>query len=989
MRQRGNFSARPGRLAPLAATAVGLLLAAAVPALAQLQSGDIYVKVQDEKNQALPGATVTVTGIGAPHVETSNAEGEVRFLNLHPGKYAVKGELEGFSTVDYPDITVSLGGAAKVVLTLSSSIKETITVTADAPLLDERRTNRGAVISTKDLSSIPTARDPWSLLSQAPGVQLDRINVGGNESGQQSQFVGAGASGRENTFAVDGVIVSDMAAVGGSATYFDFGAFDEVQFTVSSADVTVATAGVTINQVTKRGTNEFRGNARYLRTDGGTQSNPGQVVDSSGNLIDGNKIDSVQEYGADLGGPIWRDHVWGWVSYGRSDIRNIVIGGQLDKTQLKDFNSKVNFQAGAQDSGVVHYWTNNKLKFGRNAGPDHAPESTLDQTTPAKIWKLEDTFLLNQNLYLTGLWSNNSGSFTLTPKGGLQGFVFTDAAGRISGSNFDFKQTATIQQERLDGSYFFNVGTASNELKFGGGYRHQDNVSGTIWPHGYTITDCGFFGCSNPSGDPNLVEITFPRNRSVSVKTEYGAAWLQDTWSKGRLTLNAGARYDMQLAKNRPVTAPANPNLPNFIPPLAFKGNDAGGFVWHTVEPRLAVTYALGEQHKTLLRGTFSQYSEQLGQIPNASRTNPIGYSYAYFYFDDLNHNHQLDPNEVPTVAQGFFSNIDPNNPTSLATPNVNDSKLKPARTYEWTAGVEQGFGNDYLVSLTGAYRAISNLPETRGIVVDQNGVTRLATAGDYVAGTLADLFTPTTTFLLPNGQRVRAVDVPLYSLNPNLTTTSGTLLTNGDRRQRYVAGTITLTKRLADHWSAHAHFTLSDWTWQIGPNYVRYHDPTSLLFDELFFSAHNGDYFEQSQGSGNKGNVFIGGRWSYNANALYQVAPNRAWGFDVVANVTGRQGYPTPPYVRVSGPFGRRFVLLAPSVTTFRNPDIFVFDARIAKDFTFQAFSLTLGVDGFNLLDRHTVLQVQTNAAATSAQQVFEVLSPRVFRFGATLHFH
>jgi hypothetical protein len=962
-----------------------LLLAAAIPALAQLQSGDIYVKVQDEKGQALPGATVTVTGGGAPRVETSNQEGQVRFLGLHPGRYGVKGDLEGFSSVDYPDITVNIGGKAQVVLTLSSSIKETITVTADAPLLDERRVNRGAVISTKDLSNIPTARDPWSLLSQAPGVQVDRINVGGNESGQQSQFIGPGASGRENTFAVDGVIVSDMAAVGGSATYFDFGAYDEVQFTVSSADVTIATAGVTVNQVTKRGTNEIRGNARYLRTDGNLQSAPANVVDSSGAVTEGNKINSVQEYGADLGGPLWRDHLWGWASYGRSDIKNVAIGGQPDNTLLKDFNTKLNFQAGAADSGVLHYWTNNKLKNGRNAGPDTAPDSTLDQTTPSKIWKLEDSVLISQNLTLTGLWSNNNGAFTLTPKGGLDGFIFTDEGGRISGSNFDFKQKATIQQERLDGNYFFNLGGASNELKFGGSYRHQDNVSGTIWPHGYEVTDCTFFGC-----DPSLAEITFPRNRQVSVRSEYASAWLQDTWSQDRLTINAGARYDNQLAKNRPVTAVGNPLAQGLIPDLSFPGNDAGGFVWHTIEPRIGVTYALGPERKTLLRGTFSQYAEQLGQIPLASRTNPIGYSYAYFYFNDLNHNHRLDPNEVPTLSYGFVSNIDPNNPSSLATPNVNDPKLKPARTYEWTLGVDQGFGRDLLVTLTGTYRAISNIPETRGIIIDENGATRLATAGDYVASNLvsAGNFPAGTTFLLPNGQRVRAEDVPVFNLRSGLSSSGGTLYTNGDRTQRYVGGTITFTKRLADNWSAHAHFTYDNWTWHLGPNYLLYHDPTSLVFDELGYASHNGDYFEQSQGSGNKGNVFIGAHWTANANALYQVAPSRPWGFDIGANVTARQGYPTPPYVRIGGDFGRRRVLLTPGVTTFRDPDLFVVDGRLAKEFKFNDFGLTIGIDGFNLLNRHTVLQIQSNVAGSTAGDVFEVLSPRIFRVGATLHF-
>ena len=117
-------------------------------------------------------------------------------------------------------------------------------------------------------------------------------------------------------------------------------------------------------------------------------------------------------------------------------------------------------------------------------------------------------------------------------------------------------------------------------------------------------------------------------------------------------------------------------------------------------------------------------------------------------------------------------------------------------------------------------------------------------------------------------------------------------------------------------------------------------------------------------------------------------MAPERAWGFDVVANVSGRQGYPTPPFVKISGPFGSRQVMLSPTVTTFRNPDIFVLDGRIAKDFSFRDFGLTIGIDGFNLLDRHTVLQIQRNANTTTAENTFEVLSPRVFRIGATLHF-
>src|SRR5262249_2462173 len=235
-------------------------------------------------------------------------KGQFRFLNLYPGSYSLRAELEGFSTIERPDLTIKVGGKTSIEVTLTGAIKDVITVTGEAPLLDERRITQRSNVSTVELDRVPTARDPWSLLSQAPGVVVDRVNVGGNESGQQSNFLGVGSGTRDNTFAVDGVILTDMNAVGASATYFDFGAFEEVQFTVSSAHVTVQTSGVTINQVTKRGTNEWRGSGRFLRSDGNYQAKPA--------LPNGNRIDKVDEYGADVGGPLVKDHLWIWGSYG-------------------------------------------------------------------------------------------------------------------------------------------------------------------------------------------------------------------------------------------------------------------------------------------------------------------------------------------------------------------------------------------------------------------------------------------------------------------------------------------------------------------------------------------------------------------------------------------------------------------------------------------------------------------------------------------------
>ncbi len=956
------------------AVIAALLLPLASPAVAQLQTGDLYGKVADQQGQPLPGVTVTVTGTGSPQVQTTDQDGQFRFLGLYPGSYKLKAELEGFSTLEYPNITVRLGGKANLEVTLTAAVKDVITVTGEAPILDERQVNRGVDLPAVALDKVPTARDPWSLLSQAPGVLVDRFNIGGNESGQQSDFTGMGSSGRDNTFAVDGVIVNDMNAVGGSATYFDFGAFEEVQMTVSSTDVTVATSGVTINQVTKRGTNTWRGQGRFLRTDGSTQAKPVLLDDGQGGKFEGNKIDRVDEYGADLGGALVKDHLWLWASEGRSDVRNIVEGGQLDETKLKDFNSKLNFQLGQQDSGVLHYWTNDKLKFGRGASPTRAPETTWNQTTPADFYKAEDTVIPSSSFYVTGLYSHNPGKFTLTPLGGLNADIYKDDAGVFHGTFVDFAQTATINQARGDANYFFDLGSTHNELKFGGSYRDQENHSGSVWPGGKEVISGATLGY-----DGDLAQVIFPRNRKAAVDSRYDSAWVQDTITHDRWTINAGFRYDHQYLKNLPISDSGNPLAQGLLPPINFPGNNVGGFKWDTVVPRLGITYALGEERKTLLRGTFSQYAEQLGQLPLSSRVNPIGYSYAYFYFHDFNHNLRLDPNEIPTLGFSYTYNIDPSNPASLVSPNVNDKNLKPMTTDEVTFGFDRALRNDLALNVTLVYRQIRDVPETRNYVTDDaTGAVRLATAADYVLDHVDNL-------PLPNGKM--SGPVPVYDLRTGLTPTGGALFTNGDRQQDYKGINLALNKRLANNWSLRGNFTYADWTWKVGPQYRFYADPTNVVSDSLGYADRNGDIFVE-QSSNTKSDVLIGSRWSFNVNGLYQVAPDKPWGFNVGGSLDGREGYVSPPYARESGAFGHRNVQLTTDLGAFRNPNVVVLDGHIDKDFSFGDTKLNLAIDGFNLTNRSYVLQRERDAFVTRAYAVNETLSPRVFRVGATIRF-
>ena len=138
-------------------------------------------------------------------------------------------------------------------------------------------------------------------------------------------FLGTGSQSNDNVFAVDGVVITDMAAIGASPTYYNFDAFEELQMTTGGSDASLATGGVTLNLVTKRGTNEWRGSGRYIRADDaldfivsdglGTElptDDPGAgAFDFAPSVTSSNATDLFSEsFSPELGGFILKDRLW-------------------------------------------------------------------------------------------------------------------------------------------------------------------------------------------------------------------------------------------------------------------------------------------------------------------------------------------------------------------------------------------------------------------------------------------------------------------------------------------------------------------------------------------------------------------------------------------------------------------------------------------------------------------------------------------------------
>ncbi|HUQ89904.1 MAG TPA: TonB-dependent receptor, partial [Vicinamibacterales bacterium] len=347
-------------------------LIAVLPASAQVSGGSISGTVTDEQKAVLPGVTVTIQGLDRTQSAVTDETGKFRFLNQPPGPYTVSVELAGFASVKHEGVVVAVGRDADISVALKlATVAESITVTGESPIVDTKVTGTATNFTTDELTKIPTSRDPFALMRSVPGVLVDRVNIGGNETGQQSNFASKGTRPQDASWTMDGIEITDMAATGASPTYFNFDNFEEIQVSTAGNDIKSRTGGMGLNLVVKRGTNSFSGMFRgYFDNESMEADNVPDELRATGithETSDHNK--QISDYGFDLGGPIVKDKAWFYGSYSIQDVRLVRRAGALvDRTQLKNPTVKLNWQATKKDMVSFLFFDGFKIKDGRSPG---------------------------------------------------------------------------------------------------------------------------------------------------------------------------------------------------------------------------------------------------------------------------------------------------------------------------------------------------------------------------------------------------------------------------------------------------------------------------------------------------------------------------------------------------------------------------------------------------------------------------------------------
>jgi hypothetical protein len=937
-------------------TTVGRILIACVAVLlgaglahAQVQTGSIAGIVTDTSGAILPGVNITLSGerlIGGPQTQVTDASGTYRFDRLSPGAYAVKFELQGFRTIDRPDVRISAAFIATINARLEvGSVSETITVTGESPTVDVRSNVQQTVMSQEILEGIPTGRDPWSLAKLIPGVQVATYDVGGTQSMQQSSMSAHGSNTNDVSYNIDGATVNWPGGGGGATMmYYDQGMFEEVNYMTSAIPAEVLAGGVSINMVTKDGGNIWRGNLRANFSNDSLQSENFADTQAVNPTFLGNPTKKTYDINLSGGGAIVQNRVWvngtvrRWIVDKMVNARNADGSQALDDNDLKNYSGKVVAQLTSNNKLAFSYLWNDKIRGHRRDSstqiiPDVASvvQTNPVQTTQAKYSGIRGSVVFESNFSVMDGQTNYLYQPDTAP----------DAIRKVDiGTNEVFFASNREEHQPNSRHQWDNVFTFG---KTGLGGEHMFKA-GVQWARLYYETDYSVRGdhyVEFNNGAPLRVrQFNTPVNpRNVAKVLGF---FFQDAWSVNRLTLNIGARYDRYVGTVLEQSNPGGTFAPaRNIPEREVTNQNIA--VW-----RAGAVYDLTGSGRTAIKASYSRYGLQIG-IDRVTSVNPGGVGDRTCPWTDPNGDGRFQSSEVNVAQCSSFG--------GGATTNY-ASGIRWPFSDEATAGIETELPGAVRVGAMFYYRSNRDQYGSRNLAVPTSSYTPFTVNVPNGPGGTVGSPKPTT--------------VTVYNLAPALVSANDTVRDNDPYLDTDYKGVeFTATKRFSQKWQMQAGLTLGRNRGGT-TNGGDLNDPNVTLYPQGIIGNDSETAFRLSGSYVLPGDVTFAGSMIANGGYPFQstYAVSRA-----VASAAG-----------VSLTRASQTVVLSERGQE-RLPGVTMFDLRLAKQFRFGSRSIQPQIDIFNVTNADTVVS-QTAAVGTAYLRPGEILSPRIIRLGFSLNF-
>jgi hypothetical protein len=540
----------------------------------------------EARSPSLPGAREQLTA----------ADGSFRLALLPPGEYTLVATRSGFGSVTYRAVKIMVGQTATLAVELQPSASEVISVEGAVSDVDVTSTVAGINVSAAAVEALPLRRDYTDVATMAPGVGADARGL---------TFYGS--TGLENSYVIEDVNVTGIQ-IGDTRKGLSLSFVDEVQVLTGGLPAEYGrTTGGIINGVIKSGSNDLRGSAFGFSSGGALRAAPAYLAELPSTLREYTRVESEFDYGAEAGGRIVRDRLWLFAGVDRSSRRQnrvlllplSVSGFSLATGDRIPFRIDRNLAVGKLTfaAGTHHLFSLSVISDGGQS--DGAVRTVQGPPTTWQGTEKSGGHDLSGRLSAIygARWTVDAmvGRHVETSDFGGAGeniprFIDNSVSPQVVSGGFG--QFFEYYGDRFVRRGDVTLAAASHLLKLGADYARAEERSVTFYSGGDRIF--AFCSAALVSGrcpattyyehtwwvdelergfvpsDPSTFQSSFVhpyRNRVSSVST---SAYLQDTWTGERFTINAGVRVERQ--------------------PIYGRG-DKERFVVSNVAPRVGVTW--------------------------------------------------------------------------------------------------------------------------------------------------------------------------------------------------------------------------------------------------------------------------------------------------------------------------------------------------------------------------------------------------------------
>jgi len=656
------------------------VLSLPIPALAQSITGT----VRDDSGGVLPGVTVEASSpalIEKSKSVVTDGTGQYRIVDLRPGTYSLAFSLPGFTTVKREGLELTGSSTLTIAIELRvGGLEETITVSGETPVVDVQNARREMVIQNETIQQLPITRAAGALLNITPGVNVSDAGTALSPTmtsfNARSSTINAGSVAGEGRYMLNGFPLTAARSGGFTSFVYDTVNADEVTVTVGGGLGESDIGGPLMNIIPRSGGNAFSG-LGFLNTAGKWSSGDNLTDDIKAlnpNLQQAPGVINAYDWSGSFGGPIKKDRLWFFGSYrdlstsvamegiqenatagdatrwdwvGKPtearliQARQIYIGrltGQFDKQRLRynfEYQHRCEGTPLKVDTDGCNTRGDDWVGLGNNQG---SPQMSPEATSTAARGYFDVPFIVNQGTWTMAatnklLFEAGAQSYITEPIFGQpppdgivnlipvteQSNAINPATGLAYAPVANYRYRAVESWGPAESSAYDVLGstsyvTGAHSAKVGYQLRYLDLLD-------KDVANSTQLGYRLNRGVPNAVSYYLPNfgRRGVTINN---SVFVQDSWTKGRLTLQGALRWDRVNSY-----APAEKNGTtdtSFLNPTPItiektKGVDA----YNDISPRAGVAYDLFGNGKTALKFNWGRYLAYAANDSPYTSTNP------------------------------------------------------------------------------------------------------------------------------------------------------------------------------------------------------------------------------------------------------------------------------------------------------------------------------------------------------------------------------